>query len=88
MKIIIMYKYSQHVRRTMIKKKQNDIVTYMRRNDFDQLLTLKDYEENELNQMKIKVFRKIESKKKGFSEEQTMLRLLYLKLDDATYLLL
>ena len=35
----------------------------MKRNDYDQLLTLKDYEEHEMNQMKIEAFRRIEARK-------------------------
>jgi len=63
MKIVVMYNYTQHIRRPMLHKKKVDVKKYMKRNDYDQLLTLKDYEENEMNIMKIEAFRRIEARK-------------------------
>lgn len=73
-KIIVMYNYSQHVRRPMLHKKSNDIKNYMKRNDYDQLLTLRDYEVNEMNQMKIDAFRRIEARSRGIAEESIIVR--------------
>ena len=60
----------------MLNKKVKDIKKYLKRNDYDQLLTLKDYELNEMNQMKIEAFRRIEARKKGQTEESIILRTL------------
>lgn len=84
MKILVMYNYTQHVRRPMLNKKVKDIKKYMKRNDYDQLLTLKDYEENEMNQMKIEAFRRIEARKQGQAEESIILRTLQDKVNDTS----
>lgn len=76
MKINFMYNYSQHVRRTLSKKKYEDAQKLMTRSDYHQILILKDFSQTEINNLKIQAFRKVESVKTNDYESMLLMRVI------------